>query len=203
MHTARSGSPLVRLTPSSGTGTGQARFRPPVSMHCRREAQSGSADGCRLDAANSVKGRESMKRTVQEGLTIIELMIIVAIIGILASVAIPAWQDYTVREKVREAVDLANPARAALGIACSKGTLSGADNQSLGLSPGHAYSGDHTRNVAAAGVSSTEGIVTVTLRSIGGVIDDGQQIVYTGACGTGGMRWMVGGDVSPKYLPES
>ena len=59
------------------------------------------------------------------------------------------------------------------------------------------------------GVSSTEGIVTVTLRSIGGVIDDGQQIVYTGACGTGGtggtggMRWTVGGDVSPKYLPES
>ena len=36
-----------------------------------------------------------------------------------------------------------------------------------------------------------------------GFPNDGQQIVYTGACGTGGMRWTVGGDVSPKYLPES
>ena len=144
-----------------------------------------------------------MKKSVQEGLTIIELMIVVAIIGILASVAIPAWQDYTVREKVREAVDLAHPARTALGIACSKGDLSGADNQSLGLSPGHAYSGNFTRNVAAAGLSPNEGIVTVTLRPIGGVIDDGQQIVYTGTCGTDGMRWTVGGDVLAKYLPKT
>jgi type IV pilus assembly protein PilA len=144
-----------------------------------------------------------MKRTVQRGLTIIELMIVVAIIGILASVAIPAWQDYTVREKVREAVNLANPARTALGIVCSQGDLSGADNQSLGLSPGRAYSGDYTRNVAAAGLSSTEAIVTVTLRPIGAVIDDGQQIVYTGACGADGMRWTVGGDLLPKYLPRT
>ena len=144
-----------------------------------------------------------MKKSVQEGLTIIELMIVVAIIGILASVAIPAWQDYTVREKVREAVDLAHPARTALGIACSKGDLSGADNQSFGLAPGHAYSGNYTRNVAAEGLGSNEGIVTVTLREIGGVIDDGQQIVYSGTCGTDGMRWTVGGDVLPKYLPKT
>ena len=142
-----------------------------------------------------------MKRTVHAGLTIIELMIIVAIIGILASVAIPAWQDYAVREKLHEAVDLASPARTALGIACSKGELAGADNQSLGLLPGHAYSGDHTRSVAAAGLSSSEGIVTVTLRSVGGVIADGQQIVYTGACGADGMLWTVGGEVSSKHLP--
>ena len=144
-----------------------------------------------------------MKKSVQEGLTIIELMIIVAIIGILASVAIPAWQDYTVREKVREAVDLAHPARTALGIACSKGDLTGAANQSLGLSPAHAYSGNYTRSVAAAGLGPNEGIVTVTLREIGAVIDDGQQIVYTGACGTDGMRWTVGGDVLAKYLPKT
>lgn len=142
-------------------------------------------------------------RRAQRGLTIIELMIVVAIIGILASVALPAVRDYMVRVKVREAVSLANPARAALGIACSRGELAGADNLSLGLPPGHAYSGEYTSNIAAAGRDSTAGTVTVTLRSIGGVIDDGRRIVYTGACGADGMQWTVTGDVPPKYLPEN
>jgi len=143
-----------------------------------------------------------MTRYAQRGLTIIELMIVVAIIGILASIALPAVQDYMVREKVREAVELANPARAALGIACSKGELAGADNGSLGLEPGHAYSGEYTSHVDATGRDSSEAIVTVTLRAIDEVIDDGRQIVYTGACASGAMRWTVTGDVPPKYLPE-
>ena len=142
-----------------------------------------------------------MTRSAQKGLTIIELMIVVAIIGILASVAVPAYRDYSVRGKVREAANLANPVRTALGIACSKGDLSGADNRSLGLSQPSAYSGDYTRSIAAVGLGTTEGTVTITLDAIGGVIAGGQQIVYFGACGTDGMRWTVGGTVSSKYLP--
>lgn len=142
-----------------------------------------------------------MAQAARRGLTIIETMIIVAVIGIFASVAVPAYQDYTVRQKVRGVVDLANPARTALGIACLKGRLSGVDNESLGLPPANAWSGDHTRSIVAAGLSPTEGMVTITLHSIGGVIAAGQRIVYTGACSAGGMHWTVGGDVLPKYLP--
>ena len=144
-----------------------------------------------------------MSRAVQRGLTIIETMIIVAIIGIIVSVAIPAFQDYTVREKVREAASLAHPVRTALGIACSQGKLSGADNASLGLPPAGDHSGDHTRSVEAEGLGATEGVVTITLKAIGGVIDDGHTIVYTGACDAGRMSWTVGGDVPPRYLPRT
>ena len=144
-----------------------------------------------------------MTRAVQGGLTIIELMIVVAIIGILASIAVPAYQDYMVREKVREAASLADPARTALGIACSEGNLSGVDNESLGLSPANAFSGAYTRSIAAVGLDPTEGIVTITLNAIGGVIDEGQRIVYTGACGVDGMRWTIGGDLLSKHLPRT
>ena len=68
-------------------------------------------------------------KAIQKGFTLIELMIVVAIIGILAAVAIPAYQDYTVRAKIQEAVNLSNPHRTALGIACSEGALVTANQQ--------------------------------------------------------------------------
>ena len=143
-----------------------------------------------------------MKRVCQRGLTLIETMIVAAIIGIVISVAIPVWQDHTVRVKLREAARDADAVRTALGIACLEGKLSGADNESLGLESATAYSGEYATSVAAAGVSSTEGTVTITLESIDGVVRSGQTIVFTGACGAEGMRWTVSGSVLPKYLPK-
>jgi type IV pilus assembly protein PilA len=130
-------------------------------------------------------------KSVQKGFTLIELMIVVAIIGILAAVAIPAYQDYTVRAKVQEGVNLSNPARTSLGIACSEGSLNGATHGSLGLSAAGSYSGSYTSDIAAAGTGVTTGTVTITLNAIGSAINAGQQILYTGTCGAGGMQWAV------------
>jgi type IV pilus assembly protein PilA len=56
-----------------------------------------------------------MKRAIQKGFTLIELMIVVAIIGILAAMALPAYQDYTVRSRVTEGLALANDAKTIIG----------------------------------------------------------------------------------------
>jgi type IV pilus assembly protein PilA len=145
----------------------------------------------------------SMK-AMQKGFTLIELMIVVAIIGILAAVAIPAYQDYTIRAKIQEAVNLSNPHRTALGIACSEGALSGAAQVAdLGLAALTAYNAKYTTTIAAAGNTTTRGTVTLVMKQIGTAVSLNDNIVYTGTCSPGGMQWSISGSIATKFLPKT
>lgn len=138
----------------------------------------------------------------QKGLTVIELMIVIAILGILATVAMPAWRDYMVRAKIQQAADAAAPHRAALDRACRDTRLDGAGHDDLGLDPPEAWHGEYTTAIAAAGVGPTAGTVTLTLNGVGGGVESGGLLVLAGTCDAGRMTWTAGGgDVPGKYLP--
>ena len=95
----------------------------------------------------------------QQGFTLIELMIVVAIIGILAAIAIPAYQDYTIRAKVQEGVNLSQPARTAVGLACSEADLANQTTTALlGLPTSTVYAANSAvvSGVSAQGLSAAQ-----------------------------------------------
>ena len=93
-----------------------------------------------------------IKRSIQKGFTLIELMIVVAIIGILAAVALPAYQDYTVRAKVTEGISLAGAAKTSV----AENAANGAPYSSGWTAPAA------TKNVTGVTINEAAGFITVT-----------------------------------------
>jgi len=98
----------------------------------------------------------------QQGFTLIELMIVVAIIGILAAIAIPAYQDYTIRAQVSEGLNLSGGAKTAVTeYFQDRGTLPG-NNATAGIAASGDIQGNYVSQVAVAA-----GVITVTYSSTG------------------------------------
>lgn len=131
-------------------------------------------------------------RTLQKGFTLIELMIVVAIIGILAAVALPAYQDYTVRAKVSEVMLAASSAKTAVSEAAS--TL----NQ-LPATASVDVQSQQSKYVSSVTWDGSK----ITASARGDTTISGSTIEMAATYASGQVTWTCGGTILSKYRPAS
>jgi type IV pilus assembly protein PilA len=144
-------------------------------------------------------GDRQMKK--QQGFTLIELMIVVAIIGILAAIAIPAYQDYTIRAQVSEGLNLSGGAKAAVTeYFQDRGSMPG-DNTEAGLATSAEIVGKYV-----ASVEVTDGEVEVTYGGDAHQVISGATLQLTpNTLAVGSVQWdcASAADIENKHLPAS
>ena len=139
----------------------------------------------------------------QKGFTLIELVTSVAVVGILSSTAIPAYNDYTIRSKVSEGLNLSNAAKRAIAETYnSEGRFMIASNQSYGLPSAASINGTYVSNVSVSDISGT---ITVTYKhNLGGMPSaNGTTITLVPTPNGGSLKWnCTGGDTPQMYRPS-
>ena len=140
-----------------------------------------------------------MKIKNQKGFTLIELMIVVAIIGILAAVALPSYQNYTARAKVSEGLSLANELKTQLAEYYNLNNGWPATHAAL---PGSYSLAVQTTVVEK--VESSSNIITITYEAIGSAVADTDTITLTASANEGSIKWACASSaVADEFCPAT
>ena len=154
-------------------------------------------------------------RKIQSGFTLIELMIVVAIIGILAAVAIPQYQNYVARTQMSEALSLASGSKVALAEYFQSNGVFPADNDTAGIGVNTTIKGKYVTSVTVSATAATaavgaapavgaKGILTVSLDEADThALLKGGTMILTGTDTGGSIIWVCSSPTLTKYLPSS
>ncbi|KQX98976.1 fimbrial protein [Rhodanobacter sp. Root480] len=141
-------------------------------------------------------------KSMQKGFTLIELMIVVAIIAILAAIAIPAYQDYLIRSQVSEGAVLSDGAKTAIAEFYSNTGHFPSENASAGLATAESISGKY---VASVDVSTTAGVIAAKYNKTNANTKIQDKVLqFSAITHAGSIEWTCkSDDVDTKYLPTS
>jgi type IV pilus assembly protein PilA len=138
------------------------------------------------------------------GFTLIELMIVIAIVGIIAAIAIPAYQDYSIRSKVAEGLTLSMSAKQAVAETFqSAGRYPSVDNSSYGLPASASIAGSYVSSVTAAALT---GIITVEYKLLApGKVNSGDTVTLTPVTVVAGaLGWVCSSNtIPPRFVPAN
>jgi len=134
-------------------------------------------------------------KKIQQGFTLIELMIVIAILGILMAIAIPAYQDYSVRAKVSEGINLAGATKLAVAETYSSTGSFPADNVAAGAPAPTSITGEYVTSVTNA-----SGLITIVYQGDDAIAGD--TLLLSAATTGGAVQWNCKrGTIESRYLP--